>query len=79
MSRCDCCNKILSGFEMTIKHSVTNEYLNTCTDCLDGLDIPWAGNWGMLAVADEQASVADVQRPTDGGIDDFDDVGYNNY
>lgn len=53
MSRCDCCNKILSGFEMTIKHSVTGEYLNTCTDCLDGLDIPWQGNWNVMPVADE--------------------------
>ena len=65
MSRCDCCNKILSGFEMTIKHSVTNEYLNTCTDCLDGLDIPWIGNWGMLSVGDEQHSDDDEEKTVD--------------
>lgn len=65
MSRCDCCNKILSGFEMTIKHSTAGEYLNTCTDCLDGLDIPWIGNWGALTVADEQHEEADDQSPLD--------------
>ena len=70
MSRCDCCNKILSGFEMTIKHSVTNEYLNTCTDCLDGLDIPWIGNWGMLSVGDEQQSDDDEQKTLDKFSDD---------
>ena len=69
MSRCDCCNKILSGFEMTIKHSVTNEYLNTCTDCLDGLDIPWIGNWGMLSVGDEQHSDDGDEK----GVDSFSD------
>ena len=31
---CVCCNKVLSDYEATLKHSETGEYLDTCTDCL---------------------------------------------
>lgn len=70
MSRCDCCQKILSGFEMTIKHSITGEYLNTCQDCLEGLDIPWLGNWGMLSVGDEQHYDDDEEKLLDSSSED---------
>ncbi len=41
--RCDCCNKRLTVDECLQKHTVTDEYLNTCNKCLDGLGIPIKG------------------------------------
>ncbi len=41
--RCDCCNRNLSDYEATLRHAVTNEFVNTCNKCLDGLDIPVRG------------------------------------
>ena len=34
MSRCQCCNKRLSDYELTLRHSMTNEFMDTCMDCL---------------------------------------------
>ncbi len=41
--RCECCNSVLSDYEMTLKHAITLEYLNTCRKCLTGLMIPTIG------------------------------------
>lgn len=41
--RCDCCNRNLSDYEATLRHAVTNEFMNTCQKCLEGLDIPTRG------------------------------------
>jgi hypothetical protein len=41
--RCDCCNRLLSDYEATLRHAVTNEFMNTCNRCLDGLEIPTRG------------------------------------
>jgi uncharacterized metal-binding protein YceD (DUF177 family) len=41
--RCDCCNRLLSDYEATLRHAVTNEFINTCNRCLDGLEIPTRG------------------------------------
>lgn len=41
--RCDCCNRNLSDYEATLRHAVTNEFMNTCMKCLDGLEIPVRG------------------------------------
>lgn len=38
--RCQCCGKILSDYEATMKHAETMEYLDTCRKCLKGLGIP---------------------------------------
>lgn len=40
--RCKCCNSMLSDYEATMRHGVTNEYLDTCTDCLATIleDVP---------------------------------------
>lgn len=32
--RCSCCNKNLSDYESTLRHPVTNEFLDTCNKCL---------------------------------------------
>jgi len=45
--RCDCCNKVLSDYECSIKSVTTGEYLNTCTKCLSGLDIKYTGNTSL--------------------------------
>ena len=34
MSRCQCCDKRLSEYELTLRHSMTNEFMDTCMDCL---------------------------------------------
>jgi hypothetical protein len=34
MTRCVCCNHVLSDYEATLKHGETGEYLDTCTECL---------------------------------------------
>jgi len=41
--RCDCCDRILTDFETTLRHKKTGEFLNTCMRCLEGLDIPYTG------------------------------------
>ncbi len=34
MSRCQCCDKRLSDYELTLRHAMTNEFMDTCMDCL---------------------------------------------
>ena len=34
MSRCQCCDKRLSDYELTLRHSMTNAFMDTCMDCL---------------------------------------------
>lgn len=41
--RCYCCNRPLSNYESTLRHAVSREFLDTCLDCLEGLDIPSVG------------------------------------
>jgi len=41
--RCSCCNRLLSDYESTLRHAVTNEFVETCNKCLDGLNIPTRG------------------------------------
>ncbi len=47
--RCSCCNKALNDYESTLKSAQTNEYLDTCMDCLQDLEIETVGrsdlNW----------------------------------
>lgn len=39
--RCVCCNRALNDWESTLKHAETNDYLDTCSRCLDGTGIPY--------------------------------------
>lgn len=41
--RCSCCNRPLNDFESTLRHTDTGEFLDTCMECMDGLDIPHIG------------------------------------
>ena len=38
--RCDCCNVILSPKECTRKFKESGEFTNTCTRCLNEIDVP---------------------------------------
>lgn len=60
MSRCSCCNKKLSDYELTARHAETGEFLDTCMKCLSGLGIPINGR--------EDLSKVDIPE------DDMDDV-----
>lgn len=33
--RCQCCDKLLTDYEATLKSAVTGEYLDICIDCID--------------------------------------------
>jgi len=35
--RCDCCDKILNGFEATRKYKESGEYVNMCNSCTSWL------------------------------------------
>jgi hypothetical protein len=41
--RCDCCNARLTEYEATLRHAVTNEFVDTCQKCLTDLNIPTRG------------------------------------
>ncbi len=56
MSRCECCNKKLNEYEMTLRHLHTDEFLNTCMKCLDGLGIPMKGRDDLKKSKWEQLS-----------------------
>jgi len=40
MSRCFCCNNILTPRELTRKFKVSKEYTEMCTTCLGTIDVP---------------------------------------
>jgi len=56
--RCSCCNKALNNYESTLKSATTGEYMDTCMDCLDGLDIETVGredlNWFEAVEGDDE-------------------------
>ena len=61
--RCQCCNKALNDYESTLKSAQTGAYLDTCMDCLEGLDIDTVGrsdlNWFDEAVDDDEDYLID--------------------
>ena len=40
MSRCYCCNKILTPQESTRRFKESGKYTDTCSSCLKDIDIP---------------------------------------
>ena len=38
MSRCQCCNEALNDFESTMRHAVTNQFLEMCKKCHGTID-----------------------------------------
>ena len=37
MSRCECCNAVLTPYEMTMRHAITKGFVNTCQTCLNAM------------------------------------------
>ena len=35
--RCSCCNAILNDYESTIRHALTQGFVNTCMPCLNAM------------------------------------------
>ena len=44
MSRCSCCNKPLSDYEMSLKGKLSGEYLYMSLSCLKAANIQYTGN-----------------------------------
>lgn len=72
--RCDCCNRVLSDYECSLKSVSTGEYMNTCVKCLTGLNIPVTGNGMLKKKLDEAESTYDEWNE----YDDYDvDIQYD--
>lgn len=52
--RCSCCNRNLSDYESTLRHAITNEFMDTCMKCLDELGIPTRGRPDLSNIAVEE-------------------------
>jgi hypothetical protein len=48
--RCSCCNRNLSNYESTLRHPITNDFLDICKKCL--VDIPISPVQGTTVVDD---------------------------
>jgi len=46
--RCQCCNRILTDYETTLRHKYTKEFVDICLKCLDGLGIKTKGRKDLL-------------------------------
>ena len=51
MSRCECCNKVLSDYEMSLKGKLSGEYLNMSVSCLKASGISYVGNNALKRIA----------------------------
>ncbi len=50
---CDCCDKLLSDWESSLKSVTSDEYIYTCWKCLQGLNIEVKGNIALKRKCDE--------------------------
>lgn len=62
---CDCCDKLLTDWECSLRSVSTGDFVNTCSKCLEGLNIPVRGNPTLKRKKDEFV---------DEDQDDFDEV-----
>lgn len=51
--RCYCCNRALSDYESTIRSAESNEFLDMCMKCLDGMDISYIGRDDLNNVVED--------------------------
>lgn len=35
--RCQCCNTTLNDYESTMRHAITKQFVNTCSQCLSAM------------------------------------------
>lgn len=59
--RCQCCDKNLSDYESTARHTETGKFLDMCLKCLKEIEIPVQGR-------------KDLSPEYDEGDDDFPDT-----
>ncbi len=70
--KCTVCNADLSDYEMTIRHAVTKQFLDTCKKCLNDIgNIPIQVRPDLLSEMDLDA----VENLLDGDDEDFYDEG----
>jgi len=70
--RCDCCDTILTDYEMSLKHKETHEYLNTCKKCLRSIGvIPYVGNKTLLQKQEPEESIDDFVEPE---VEDYGEI-----
>ena len=65
---CDCCDKLLSDWESSLRYKSTGDFVNTCWKCLQGLNIEVTGNPLLKRKKDEfvdedQAEIPDDIKP----------------
>ena len=63
MSRCQCCDKRLSDYELTLRHAMTNEFMDTCMDCLseiaESVPLMVKGRKDLLVSMEDHANSVD--------------------
>ena len=77
MSRCECCNVILSDAELTIKSATTGFLLNTCISCIstiEGLEYTCDNDVTLERGTDLALIYIDYKEDY---IDNNDDIRYN--
>lgn len=50
--RCTCCNKTLNDYESTLRHAVTNEFLDMCSVCIKDVGIDFKGRTDLKGLAE---------------------------
>lgn len=68
--RCECCDRMLSDYESTLRHAVTQKFLDTCTGCLKDLGIPFRGREELKKVPTYEDPVREDDR---GWVDDYEE------
>ena len=78
--RCQCCNAALTDFEATIKHGITRQYVELCSDCLKTIEayIPIQVRQDLMNESDTAMteSLIDDNGYIDGGLDAEDPEDY---
>ena len=69
MSRCQCCDERLTDYEMTLRHAITNEFTDTCMDCLseisESVPLLVKGRKDLLVNVEDHTCNVDNQKELD--------------
>ena len=69
MSRCNCCDARLTEYELTLKHAMTSEYMDTCMDCLseiaDYVPLMVKGRRDLLVNVEDHTNSVDNEKELD--------------
>ncbi len=58
--RCLCCNRSLSDYESTIKHSETSDYLDMCMPCIQEVGLDFVDREDLRGSVSEYDDLLDV-------------------